>query len=289
MSSVKFFPSFGLSAQRNKLAGAWRLWLAARSLANGNDGTSIEGLEELCTKAVSSRTFARWLKQANEIGLLKTVTNGTRVMITSEKKATLILGVRQVESHRVEIKIKHILGKDWKSYLWAAREACITSGPISRVKLQQITGKDRGRQRKAEKIVGTKYTKNIARTSYTGDMVDGLKEYTGQPYFKMLDKSTGQWIACRRLPDVRHCDEVQIVGCGRSRNINTALTKSAIIYNNSGQSLSMQRIFCESPEQTKETLRRARRELDRQNPHEIYSRIHKNTSTNGKMWEQTVL
>jgi len=289
MSIIKFFPSFALSSQKMNAAGAYKIWLSARSLAGNNDGIAIEGLEGLCTTYVTNRTFARWLKQANDIGLLKTVTHGTRVMITSEKKAALILGAKRVESHRVEIKIKHLLGKNWRSYLWAAQEACITSGPISRVKLQQITGKDRQRQRKAEKKVGTKYTKNFARTSYSGDMVDGLKEYTEQPYFKMLDKSTGKWIACRRLPDVRSCSEVQIVGCGQSRNINFALTSIRNYPNSSGQGLKVQRIFCESPEQLKETLQKARHELNYQIPHEVYSRIHKNTSTGGKMWEQTVL
>ena len=289
MSKVKIFPSFFLAAQRINAVGALKAWYAARSLAElGNDNVTIEGLKELCVKTVSPRTFARWLKQANEIGLLKTVTNGHRAMITSEKKAALILGVKHVESHRVEIKIKHVLGKNWNAYLWAAQQACITSGPISRVKLQQITGKDRQRQRRAEKKVGMKYTKNYARTQYSGDAVTGLIENTGDPYFKVLNKQSGKWEAWRRTPDIRVCDEVKLVGCGNSRNIRAALANSAIIsYSNDRQGLSVFRLFCENDKQLNDTLRKIKKASihGERIPREVYLRT-KQTQSGAWAWEQ---
>jgi hypothetical protein len=288
MTSVRFFPSFALSSLRNNSAGAWRVWLAARSLAGNADAIEVEGLKELCEKYVTPRTFARWLKQANTLGLLRTVTQGTRVMIQSEKRAAITLQVKRVESHRVEIKIKHILGHDWRAYVWAAQEALITSGPISRVKLQQITGKSRNKQRLLEKRVGTTYKKNITVTEHGADCVPGLREQTGKPYFKLLNN--GKWVAACRKPDQRNCSEVTVIGCGNSRNINATLTKSAIINYPSGQGLSVYRIFHDTPEQVKRTMHYVRKQsiLDKAIPHEIYLRA-KRLSTGGNAWEAIIL
>ena len=282
---IRIFPSMGISAIKSGDVGAWKVWLAARHLSKGNDGVEIEKVKSLCTKYVTYRTFPRWIKRANEIGLLKTVTNGTRVVITGEKKAALIFGC-VVEPNRVEIKIKHILGKNWRAYLWAAQNACITSGPISRVKLQQITGKDKRRQRIWDNKAGVKRIKNIAKTSYSGDMVDGIKEFTKEPYFRLFDKKSGKWIAARRLPDTRTCKEVKVVGGGRSKNINVASAHLAIINcNYSGRGLNCVRIFCDNDRQIKKTLRHIRKS-DNYTVKEVYQRARKNTLGGSRMWEQ---
>ncbi|MBT5119640.1 MAG: hypothetical protein HOM34_02830, partial [Planctomycetes bacterium] len=146
--TVTFYTLMGVEAAKRAsgTGGAWRLFTLAKALdGHGREAVGRISLDDLRdfvrSLGVTSRTWRRWYRQAVEIGLLDPVQNKSgawALILPSAGKAAHYMGADDI-GRKVEMSAADLIGKGWKSRVWAGYEAA-RGLQISREKMQKITG-----------------------------------------------------------------------------------------------------------------------------------------------------
>lgn len=177
---IPVWPQILMDSIKLNCSGPYRIWSLARGLdPQGSGSIETECLYEYLKWAhVNRKTYNRWINAAKNAGLIRLVgKNGKRITYCSLEKAALLLGAVEI-GPRVKIPTKKLVSKEWRAYVWAARQTQYTGAPISRATLEKTTGVNHRTQVNYERKGVLHTRKNYAVDErYSGDMIDGYREF----------------------------------------------------------------------------------------------------------------
>ena len=229
-TEMKIHPVMGVRAFQQKMGGAYRAWVTARTLdRNGSGAVDTHILKsELLAAGVNQTTCSRWLSQAVSAGIMRLEVH------KSGKTAFVLKGVSKVakmlDCERIDRPIlldtQALFNEGWRSLIWEAYIAANHNGKIiSREKLEEITGVNRREQVRLEKGTGVTTTANLIETGLSSDNMTGMKEFQGKAAFEYQGK------IIVRLPDTRHVkSEIKTAHRGRTKKINRTLSSGSSIH-----------------------------------------------------------
>ena len=295
--TVTFYTLMGVEAAKRAsgTGGAWRLFTLAKALdGHGREAVgriSADDLRDFVRSlGVTSRTWRRWYRQAVEIGLLDPVQNKSgawALILPSAGKAAHYMGADDI-GRKVEMSAADLIGKGWKSRVWAGYEAA-RGLQISREKMQKITGVAASTQCYRDNKAGVKRQANYAQSDYKADSLLMLKELSKHKGLFVANNKRVYW----RLPDTRTTDIATDAGKGRSRKATAQLRdlqqdqNGAFIEQRalSGDLASeFVRLFCHTPAQRKASARKVSRQ-DNLRVTEIYQAVYTNERTGAGIFD----
>jgi hypothetical protein len=285
-SPIKIYPLTGLIAKQALFGGAWRLFVAAKSIDGGQGWISKDQLKSfLAGYGVSDRTFRNWLVDAISAGIIKPWIEQPDIFdLVSTAKMAAIFGCKNVDKAPMLIPAKKLFSAGWHSVVWSAYiKSNHQSKNVSQDMLYKLTGINPSTQRIYNKTGKVQRRRNIAVSNIPADHLDGIREHTNRtaPFiFKdpqqaeqgATYKSVVAWHIPSRNTSQAH--DIIPASNGRTRNISLQLrtsklqrlSKFAIIPNFSttpGQVQTVKRLFCEDAQEYKKTCKQRRRDSDR--------------------------
>lgn len=152
---VKVWPSIGLAFSKQGNGGAWRAWVVARYLdKSGRGWVERKALRKfLLENDVRPRNVERWTRDAYKIGLFKKPINKQAIYIASLTTAARFVGLRSVGDASA-VELGALLGRHWKSSIFAGYLSAYEGKPRSRRFLTLQTGIPARTQRHYCKIAG---------------------------------------------------------------------------------------------------------------------------------------
>lgn len=247
-ATVKIYPCMAFIAEQYKgYGGAFKLYTFARRLdGSGSGQVRRDDLQAyILSLGKVKKTFDRWLAVAIKIGIVRECRGGEVLAYVSMARAAFALGARDFLGGRtVEIDAKEFAGRKWRAEVWNGQLATTRGRPITRAKLQGITGKAPSTQRRYEKRLteANKVKKITNWHEYTGEEVNehpqaalaAFKEFKhGGAFIVRLDN--GQLAIETRGPN-SYVTSAVTARKGRSRKVNKALRRLVWLERNSGLS-----------------------------------------------------
>lgn len=231
-AAVSIWPVLAFRAYQKGYSHGFRLWTLARAMDKDGSGKvkSIILREAAGLVGLSTRDYNRYLRSAKKAGLLSSIQikSQTYYLILSVSKTALSMDCYYVGSRRAKLPLKELFKRDWLALAWAGWIATLQGKPMSRDKMQALTGVAQRTQRLYEKEKGITATVHYAHDE-TKDpaKIKMLKAFPieegGRPHaFVYKEKKTGQEIVTWRLPDSRQT-VYQEAGKGRTRKINRTI------------------------------------------------------------------
>lgn len=232
--SLSLWPSIGLAAKQQHRLTAWRAWELARHY--DEDGSGVVEHADLLrfytlNLGLSISTGRNYIACAVRAGYFQPLTrrNGSKwYLLRGAVGVALSLGLSNVETKRVSVPVKGLLGKGWRKVLWTAKIAACQERPISRAKLEELTHIPRQSQRSYEKKTNVTYTPVYVHDENTPvehlhylrfDHPDFPKPHA----FPRYDANLKREIIVYRAPDKRHAPASYTQSRGRSKKVNHAL------------------------------------------------------------------
>lgn len=140
MKAIKVKPLAGLAAIKNNMGGAFRAWTVAQNLSNDSQVSGKEVKSTLLHFGVHPRTAARWIAQAEDLGLLGCDPDSDAVYYMSWGKAGAIFGSRWIGQPAYTKNPERLFRAGWQSLLWEMFELGFEEKVISRQTKEKITG-----------------------------------------------------------------------------------------------------------------------------------------------------
>lgn len=276
---IRIYPNLGFYAIKSNAGGSWKLWEFARFLDIKGSGAILEeDLFSLCNKLqVNGGTYKRWLKQAIDLGLFRSVYSGKKLIILGIVKVCLTFGCTHVNTRQVEMPIECLAGKDWRAWLWTSYEMEFKGHPISRNTMYELTSKHPQTQRRYDNQTKVIRHKNYAISNLNESHLT-MEQERGMHKGLFVMNTGHKKVLAWRLPDARSSEVVGLIGKGMSRKVNHILGS----YHTPGASVEWVRLFNQTEDQLKTTNHKLARP-DYKHPHEVYSLCHKTNKTS--LWE----
>jgi hypothetical protein len=276
---IKFWPLMAINANRRGMGGACRAYILAKSLDLTGLGSIVySDLADLATQLkIQPKTWHRWVKRAYRLGLF---VDRSRMVLAGYKVAAEIFGCDSVGVRPASISIGHLVSDGWIAYIWSAYEQTFNQRPISRDKLNRLTGIPERTQRRWDRRAGVERRPNYNVSKHTADELPGVMEFTEHKgAFVFTDKSGKNPRTAWRLPDIRTATAADSLKRGRSRKINKAIAHDETLSGLSllGRASSYDdphaeysgRIFHDTTAQIKNTEKKLQ-EGNNHRPNEIY-------------------
>ena len=244
---VKIWPVVMLTAIHNKRGGAARLWFLAKALDQDGSGkvcrdalfAHLDGLR------VKGRKRRRWLKAAQETGLLRKVVyrNGRNFYhLASWGRGAGALGCSQI-GKPASVLEKSLVSSGWRALVWAGYLATLEGRIISQETKYKITGVDPRTQRNYQAALPVKRMQNYSNTDLpaAGDI---------QEKHLFFNKRTNKVV--QRLPDIITVpsEVARSLPKGRSRKaqgeLNSRMLGESLSYSAAGNNDSVMRLFHET-------------------------------------------
>ena len=245
MANIKLYPEVIFHAIRsNRPAGAFRLWYIAKGYNQGNSGFIPANILKgyVLSLGVNLKTYYRWLKQANTLGLITRVNSYYKLI--SWQDGAKIAGINNRIQRGVYVPLERFVTKGWLAWVWAGYILHFDA-PTSRTTLEKLSGVPSRTQILYEHQAGV-----INQANYTnyGKPIDNPE--------RAIDVIDRPGVYCmfgeirERLPNSRHAPEgVSLANKGRLKMINRELVKEdgiPVIY----------RLYSQNAKQTKNILKR---------------------------------
>lgn len=234
-ATLSLWPSIGLAAKDTHRLTAWRAWELARHYDTEGSGyvshaglltyytlnlnQSLSNGRKLITSAVKAGYFKPFTRKNNEKGY----------KLLGAAHVAMKLGLTRVDSHRVKVQVKNLLGKGWQSELWGAFTALQENRPRTRATLEKLTHIPRQVQRQHERKVGTESTPTYIHDhrekpeQYLHYLRFDHPDYPKPHAFLRHDNALQRQIIVYRGPDKRNAP-ARFERCrGRSKSVNTKL------------------------------------------------------------------
>jgi hypothetical protein len=191
---VKIYPLIGIAAWRAGLGGAFRTWIVARSIS-GNGRVLIKDIKTtLRRNGVSQKNAYRWTNEAINAGFFRV--NGNVVYYADVVQVCKTLDVGKI-GIPVEIALKHLLKKGWRSLVWAGYVCTLKERPFSQKTKEITTGISPRVQRLYQAAQPGTKRMNLAETGLQPDQIRGMIENENGYYFAVGRK------VYKKLPDIR--------------------------------------------------------------------------------------
>jgi len=246
---IKIYPEIILKAiNNNKPAGAFRLWFIAKSFDRGGSGfipgkafrRYLKGL------GIPRGTYTRWISQAIDLGLIgrtRTIRGGQVYALVSLDQGAMLAGVTSLLKH-VRVPLERFTNKGWLAWVWAAYLKHFEGKLISRGTLEKLSGVPARTQYGYEKQAGVKSKAHFAnygdpsRDPDHAMAIDGKRGIYGRA-----------GMTCKRLPDSRTVEGVQIGGKGRTKKANQKIAALLNLWSSSQK--RFEKLYCQTYEQLK--------------------------------------
>jgi len=225
---IKVWALVGCQAWQARKGGGWRVWAISHHLDKRGSGrvSRLELWDYLRSLGVGERKRRRWISQALRSGFMVYSAKVDDYFLTSLGKVAAIIGAGEV-GLPADISVARLVSPGWRSVVWAGVLAAMQAGkPMSRARLQVLSGLDERTQYNLEQQLAIIYRKNYAQTKLAGDHLTGIVEHGRGSAFVGDDNRIYY-----RLPDTRIVSQADaIAGAkGRSRKaqkrVNTLLSQ----------------------------------------------------------------
>lgn len=169
MKYIKIFPLVAIASWHKNAGGAYRAWRIAHCADKPGTGMIVQSelKQFMRLQGIPARSRQLWIKQALELGLLKTFYNNKTKLhlyeLVSLGRGAVILGCPRI-GKRAEIKRSYFIRPGWKNYIWGAYEKTL-NGPVSQAVKQELTGVTARQQQRYLKQIPVKKVKNYAERS----------------------------------------------------------------------------------------------------------------------------
>lgn len=215
LERVKVYPTIGLAAKR-KHSGAWRAWVFASNLDGGEGRVDVSELrDELAAQGVHPETARRWINSAVAIGLFSRA--GKRLYKLGVVKVAYLFGVENI-GRPVYLDASKLIGKGWRSYLWAAYNASLNGRPMSQRTKKHLVGVSTRSQRRYQSRVGG-VRRNYCKSELSSKFLEVVRQ---------LHPGAFNWrgVCAWQLPDIRTVDPsiAQLARRGSQRKYQSRLT-----------------------------------------------------------------
>jgi hypothetical protein len=205
---VRVLPFLAFASYGQKAGGAWRLWTLAKALDQAGSGVVVfEDLKNYVLEmGAGDKSFRRWLTDAKRRGWLHQVQrrDGSKVLILAGLvRVAGALGVSDPGGNWIKVRAKDLVVDGWRGFVWAGYLTTF-KGPVSRERLEALTGVPQRTQALWEQTPGIEHEKNYAISGISGDHLTGFREHCRPASFEFRDRSTNEKnVIAWRLPDRR--------------------------------------------------------------------------------------
>lgn len=208
------FPALGIAAWKARQVQAFRFWVLTRSLDQDGRGCvkiatifdHRKQLAEAGAKVPGERLLRTWERQAVDFGWVYPSNDGDHFLYYAGTE-TMAAKLRVDEIGRgVRCDVHHLLGPDWRAYLWALYLGANHREPISRARLSRITGVSTTTQSHwSRKAVNNGWLHveeqaEVTPIAWTECSARGIEDvFGGHAFPKRVD---GRVVVARRLPSI---------------------------------------------------------------------------------------
>jgi len=218
ITKIKIYPEIIFHAhQKNLPLGAFRLWFVAKKFDRGNGFIPKKKFRKYAQfLGIRKTNYYRWLEQAEKLGLIEI--QGSVIRLICLEHAARVAGVSKLNRPVLISYDKFLLNKGWLGWVWAGFHKHYEGSPITRGKLEKLSGAPAKNQLEYEKASGVKKKANYADICSPADNPElAMDVYNTPGYYGKKGRIR------QRLGNTYFVSDVTLGNKGRTKQVNKAL------------------------------------------------------------------